>query len=151
MTAQRFKTQRDAARARSRSSLRRAARAVPALAFALFGPACVFSTLPPTVTCEGIRSLRIGMTPDEVKSAIGRPEESARDHYGGHLEEWWSYETYSLFRGLGLTVTFRDSSLVHVESRYKTIVDEPGEFLYRLTEKERIEYDGFRDRFSCRD
>jgi hypothetical protein len=65
------------------------------------------------------------------------------------MNETWYYETYSILRGLRLVVGFRDSSLIRVHARYKTIVDEPGESLYRLNEKERIEYEGFRDRFSC--
>jgi hypothetical protein len=76
--------------------------------------------LPPSVTCEGLRALRGGMTEDEVRQLLGGPVKTSRiERLAGPktqpFGELWDYsKERSPVGGLHLTVHFFDKYLVRV-------------------------------------
>ena len=117
--------------------------------------ACTAS-VPPSVTCQGIRSLTVGMSPQQVEAAIGKPTHQTAvspgemTPFGSELT--WTYERDGSLGGLRFGVEFNKGALKNVSAYVRYVwEDRPATtHLYWLSAGEKDERPLFEKYFPCR-
>lgn len=140
-----------------RAGVREPARLATALLLCAAVLGCAFSrSLPPSMTCEDIRALEIGMTAERVRGLLGPPRalspftecgDGVRQH-----GQCWSYE--SAEDGIG-GIRFRleidrDEGLRRAIVYYKYLLSERATTLFELTAAGRVDTPELSSYVPCR-
>lgn len=112
--------------------------------------------LSPSVTCDGVRALRIGMSKDEIRANVGPPRrrtpaaECGMDVRSG---ECWSYESMDgIAGGVRFQIDIDDNRGLAGALMYeKYVLAERATTLFELREGVRVESEDFASRMSCRE
>ena len=122
-----------------------------ALICACFLTAACSDTLPQTVTCAGVRKLKLGAQPEDVLAALGQPRSRIAGEECAQVDsaECWRYHEESFFGGVRLWVDVdRTKGLLRLHSVFVPLAG-AHETLFVIDSRESREYAPFSNRMSC--
>ena len=112
------------------------------------------TSLPPSVTCATIRSLKVGMSPTAVSLAIGEPKRRVPgDECSGDLGptgECWGYQEDATVGGVKMGVDFKDRGLLRASIYERTIWMSESKSIFFLDAKGPTEAPDFETYFPCK-
>jgi hypothetical protein len=124
---------------------------VSAMLLACVGAASCVRHVPDTVTCQGLRSLQLGMSEQGVLERIGPPLDRVNgpDIQRDASTERWIYSSDGLLGGLSVYVDLHDKRLSKVSAGTKYVWDASSSIVYVLAPEGRRESRSFNKFFRC--
>jgi hypothetical protein len=123
------------------------------LSCTLAGAACA-RRVSERVTCDGLRSLKIGDPPELVAAAIGEPVRRVSPDPGfENAHDWdsaWSYESRGFLQdnGIILSADFKAKHLIRLNATLRSVLGKQ-ENLFSLSSEGRFEGPKFSTYFQC--